>query len=86
MIDATGLTGDYDVVLDFAPDDYSSLIMRSAFNSGATLSPEALRTLDAASLDPLSGTLEKLGLTLESHRGPVEVIVVDAVSRTPTEN
>jgi len=86
VIDATGLTGDYDAVLDFAPEEYSSLIMRSAFNSGATLSPDALRTLDAASLDPLSGALEKLGLTLESRKAPVEVIVVDAVSRTPTEN
>jgi hypothetical protein len=60
--------------------------LRSAFNSGATLSPEALRTLDAASLDPLSGALEKRGLTLVSHKAPVEVIVVDALSRTPTEN
>lgn len=86
VIDGTELTGDYDFVLEFAPEDYSSLIMRSAFNGGAMLSPEALRALDAASLDPLSGALEKVGLTLESRKAPDELIVVDAISRTPSEN
>ncbi len=86
VIDGTGLPGDYDLVLDFAPEDYSSLILRSAFNGGAVLSPDALRALDAASLDPLSGALEKAGLTLESKRAPLEIIVVDSISKTPTEN
>ncbi len=30
--------------------------------------------------------LQKLGLTLEPRKGPVETIVVDHIERTPTEN
>ena len=86
VIDQTGLTGDYDVVLDMAPEDFQALIMRSAFNSGVALSSEGLRMLDAAGPDPLLRALQTVGLTLESHNAPVEVIVVDSIAKTPTEN
>ena len=45
--------------------------------------------LDAAS-DPaptlLAAFERQLGLKLEDKRGPVQVLVVDKVNRTPTEN
>jgi uncharacterized protein (TIGR03435 family) len=34
----------------------------------------------------LSRALQKSGPTLEARTGPVEVIVVDSIAKTPTEN
>ena len=86
VIDRTALTGSYDIALDIAPDDYVSLMVRSAVNAGVTLPPQALRVLDNANADPLSGPLRNAGLTLDSRKAPLNVIVVDAVEKTPTEN
>jgi uncharacterized protein (TIGR03435 family) len=86
VIDQTGLTGEYDVVLDIAPEDYMGLMIRSAVNAGVTLPPQALRMLDGANTDPLSGPLRNVGLTLESRRAPLDVVVVDSIAKTPTEN
>jgi uncharacterized protein (TIGR03435 family) len=86
VVDQTGLTGDYDVVIDIAPEDYQGLMIRSAVNAGVALPPQALRMLDNANTDPLSGPLRNVGLTLESRRAPLEVVVIDSISKTPTEN
>jgi uncharacterized protein (TIGR03435 family) len=86
VVDQTGLTGAYDVVIDIAPEDYQGLMIRSAVNAGVALPPQALRMLDNANTDPLSGPLRNVGLTLESRRAPLDVIVVDSISKTPTEN
>jgi uncharacterized protein (TIGR03435 family) len=32
------------------------------------------------------GAVKRLGLKLESRKGPVEMIVVDRIEKTPTEN
>lgn len=86
VINHTALTGSYDVVLDIAPEDYLGVMVRSAVNAGVTLPPQALRVLDNANADPLSGPLRNAGLTLDSRRAPLDVIVVDAIEKTPTEN
>lgn len=86
VLDETGLSGEYDVVLEIAPEDYLPLMIRSGVNAGVQLPPQALRLLDNANTDPLSGPLRDVGLTLESRRAPLPVVVVDAISRTPTEN
>lgn len=86
VLDKTGLTGPYDLVLNIAPDDYMPLMIRSAINAGVTLPAQALRVLDGANADPLSGPLRDVGLTLESGKAPLSVVVVDAISKTPTEN
>lgn len=86
VLDHTGLTGPYDVVLNIAPEDFTPLMVRSAINAGVTLPPQALRVLDGANADPLSGPLRDVGLTLESRKAPLQVVVVDSIARTPTEN
>ncbi len=60
VINRSGLGGDYDIDLTFAPDP----------RTGAG---------DAASL--FTAVQEQLGLKLDSARGPVEVLVIDAVER-----
>jgi uncharacterized protein (TIGR03435 family) len=80
VLDQTHLAGTYDIVLNIAPEDFS------AINAGVTLPPQALRVMDNANTDPLSGPLRDVGLTLESRKAPLSVVVVDAISKTPTEN
>jgi len=86
VVDTTALKGRYDLSLELAPEDYTGMMIRSAINAGVVLPPQALRALDAASADPLSVPLQKYGLTLESRRMPLDVIVVDSMQKTPTEN
>lgn len=86
VLDMTNVTGRYDVTLDVTPEDYTALMIRSAINAGVVLPPQALRLLDNAPGDPLSPALQKSGLALEPRKAPLDVIVVDASSKTPTEN
>ena len=68
VVNRTGLTGEFDFDLTFAP---SLTPMPSA---GAAIPPELTTALR-----------EQLGLSLESARGPVQVIVIDR-AEWPTEN
>jgi uncharacterized protein (TIGR03435 family) len=86
VIDATNVRGIYDVTLEIAPDDYMPLLVRSAVNAGVSLPSQALRLLDNASSDPLSAPMANVGLTLDSRKAFLDVIVVDAMQKTPTEN
>jgi uncharacterized protein (TIGR03435 family) len=67
-----GLTGKYDIILRFVPED------------GQVEMPSGLTPLEA--LDPLgpdlvSAVKDQLGLKLQSGKGPVEVIVIDHIER-----
>lgn len=64
VIDRSGMAGEYDIDLTFAPDP-------------------AVAAGDAVSL--FTAVREQLGLKLEAARGPVEVLVIDAVER-PSPN
>jgi uncharacterized protein (TIGR03435 family) len=86
VIDNTGLTGRYDLMFELTPEDYNAVLIRSAVNAGVVLPPQALRALDTASTDPFSQGLQKFGLTLNPRRAPLDVIVVDAMRKVPTEN
>ena len=86
VLDKTGLTGIYDLTLEFTPEDYTGLMVRGGLNAGVVLPPQALRALDAASANPFAIPLENYGLTLESRRAPVDLIVVDSMQKTPKEN
>jgi uncharacterized protein (TIGR03435 family) len=85
VIDATGLKGNYEVNFEVSPEDYQTLLIRAAVNSGVVLPPQALRLLDNGG-DPLGNAVEQLGLKLDSRKAPVDQFVVDQVSRTPAEN
>jgi len=76
VLDQTGLTQFYDFKLEWTPELPPGLAAR----------PDA-----AANLPPTNGPdiftalREQLGLKLESHKGPVEVMIIDHVER-PSEN
>ena len=85
-IDMTGLKGVYDLELNISPEDLRAMQIRSAVNAGVSLPPQALRVLDNASGDSLGAALDKLGLKLVSRKAALEVVVVDAMQKAPTEN
>jgi uncharacterized protein (TIGR03435 family) len=86
IVDMTRVDGSFDLTLELAPEDYNATLIRAAVNQGVILPPQALRALDAGSANPFSAPLQKYGLTLESRRAPLDVIVVDSMRRTPMEN
>jgi uncharacterized protein (TIGR03435 family) len=72
VVDETGLTGKYDVALQWTPDDMSG------GHEEAAAAPDSGPTIYTA-------LQEQLGLRLDSTKGPVETVVVDHVEM-PTEN
>jgi uncharacterized protein (TIGR03435 family) len=86
VVDMTNVKGRYDFSLELSPEDRTAMLIHAALNAGVVLPPQALRALDAGSTVSLSGSLEKLGLSFESRKAPLEVLVIDSVQKTPTEN
>jgi uncharacterized protein (TIGR03435 family) len=86
VIDMTGLAGKYDFSMEFSPEDFRAMSIRAAIASGASLSPEVLKLVDASSGDTLFNAVEKLGLKLDSRKAPIETLVIDEAQKTPTEN
>jgi uncharacterized protein (TIGR03435 family) len=76
VVDRTGLTGPFDITLDFVPDENTPLMPPP---------PPGAAPSDALSPPILSALPEQLGLRLEPAKGPVEIIVIDRVER-PTPN
>lgn len=85
VVDMTGVSGAYDFELAFTPEDYRAMLIRSAVAAGVTLPPEALKLMEASG-DSLVTALEKVGLKLEPRKAPLDVVVIDRISKTPTEN
>ncbi len=87
ILDMTGLTGLYDIALEFMPDDFRALMIRAAVVRGAVLPPEVLKLLDNTSGgDAIGVALEPLGLKLEPRKASVEVLVIDHMEQMPTDN
>ena len=62
------------------------MMIRAALSAGVVLPPQAMRILDIGSTVSLTNSLGKLGLTFDARRAPLEVLVIDTVLNTPTEN
>jgi len=75
VIDRTGLTGSYDIKLEWTPDESEGGMMRVVEGRGdqppdAPTGPSLMTALQ-----------EQLGLKLESTKGPVELLVIDRVEK-----
>jgi len=84
--DATGVGGRYDITVELTADDYQATLLRSAVNAGLVLPPQIVRLLDTGPANPLGSAIQKTGLTFESRKSPLDVVIVDSASKTPTEN
>ena len=96
--DATGLTAKYDFTLTFSPEGLNSpmgtmgaggamvpVAPPPPSGAAAGAAPAGLPETDTPS-DIFRAVKEQLGLTLEPKKGPVELIVIDHIEKTPTEN
>jgi len=86
VVDMTGLTGRYDLKLEFTPEDYYAMLIRSAIAAGVVLPPQALKVLEVSSGDSLGTALQTVGLKMESRKSPLPVLVVDKMEKAPTDN
>jgi uncharacterized protein (TIGR03435 family) len=91
VIDATGLTGTYQVPLDLRQEDLMAMVMAQARAAGVSLPAGALPgSTPGQAAEPSSSSLfeslQKLGLKLDSRKMPVDMIVVDSAEKNPTEN
>jgi bla regulator protein blaR1 len=80
VTDQTGLTGKYDFKLEWTPDQNQQNAFRGPGPDG-NLPPPA----DPNGPSIFTAVEEQLGLKLESQKGPVEMLTIDAVEK-PSEN
>jgi uncharacterized protein (TIGR03435 family) len=89
VVDMTELKGAYDFSLQFAPEDFRAMRIRAAIAAGVSVSlpPETMRALlEGASGDSLFAAVQTLGLKLDSRKQPLDVLVIDRIAKTPSEN
>ena len=84
VLNNTGLKGYYDFQLKLTARDFQTMWTWAVINGGATVPPLGLP--DALSLESLPNALKNLGFKLERGKGLIDVLVVDAIQRKPTEN
>jgi len=76
VVDKTGLTGKYDITLEWGQDEAPAV---------QTTSDSPLPPADVQGPTIFTALQEQLGLKLDSRKGPVEVIVIDRAEK-PSEN
>ena len=87
VVDMTELKGNYDFKLEFTPEDYRGMLIRSAIVAGVTLPPEVVKqALESGTGDSVFTAIQTLGLKLERRKAPLEVLVIDRMEKLPTAN
>jgi uncharacterized protein (TIGR03435 family) len=77
VTDATALKAKYDFTLTFSPEGMNGPM--GPMPAPPASDPDALPDVFAA-------VQSQLGLRLEAKKGPIEMIVIDHIEKTPTEN
>jgi uncharacterized protein (TIGR03435 family) len=87
VVDQTGLTKNYDITLEFAPEGMVGRGMPGMPPPPPPGDGGMPRDADSQAAPSLFTALqEQLGLKLEQKKGPVDLLVVDHLEKTPTEN
>src|SRR5688572_21494214 len=84
VLNKTDLKGYYDFQMKLTARDFQTMWMWAVINGGANVPP--LASVDALSLESLPNALKNLGFKLERGKGFIDVLVIDAVQRKPTDN
>ncbi len=95
VVDQTGLTGKYDFSLDYTPDESTRMPLPAGVpppspppGGGADMHGAEIHGKDNpdSGLSLFAALQAQLGLKLEPKKGPIELIVIDRVEKSPTEN
>ena len=71
IVDKTGLTGEFDFTLEFAPQPPGAVTVEAPDESGPNL---------------LTAVQQQLGLKLNPSRVSLDVLIIDRVDKIPVEN
>jgi uncharacterized protein (TIGR03435 family) len=83
VVDKTGLTGKYDFYVEFAPTSGSIGLPGPGLDAPR---PPQSGTAPDLGLDLATAIQQQLGLRLVGSKGKLDVIVVDKINPTPTDN
>lgn len=86
IVDLTELKGNYDLSLSVTNEDYQVMLIRAATNAGMILPPQVIQYMENGSIGSLLDAVQQLGLKLDARKAPLDLLVVDSMSKTPTEN
>lgn len=101
VIDKTNLTGSYEVALDLSFEDMMNMMRKQGFPGGGGPPPGAGGGFGPPGGFPGGGfpaaggdggestvrqSLQRLGLKLDAQKAPGELLVIDQLEKTPTEN
>jgi len=75
VLDRTGLTGNYDISMEWTPDETQTF----------QLPPDVPKPEATGAPSLFTAFQEQLGLKLEPQKGPVEVYVIERAEK-PSEN
>jgi len=77
VLDKTGLTGNYDFVFQYTPENFHARtdLTEPSPGSGMVLPP------DFGVISIFTAVQEQLGLKLEPVKAPIEVVVIDHIER-----
>ncbi|MGB6943658.1 MAG: TIGR03435 family protein [Bryobacteraceae bacterium] len=81
VLDQTGLQGSYDFELNWTPDTPAGPAVRQEPGGNPGPGPDQSPTPDQNGPAIFTALQEQLGLKLESTKGPVEVLVIDAAEK-----
>jgi uncharacterized protein (TIGR03435 family) len=81
VLDQTGLNGEYMV-----PRDFRSLVMRGSLGEQLSATAEPERAMEIPSAAEIRRSLQALGLSLDSRKQTLPLLVIDHAEETPTEN
>lgn len=88
VLDVTGVSGVYDINLEWAPDDREA---NSIVGMKIAMASRDGKLLKGGGEDPAGGSLpnalrDSLGLKLEPKKSPVEILVIDRADKVPVVN
>jgi uncharacterized protein (TIGR03435 family) len=85
VVDATGLAGHFNITLVASPN-MRILTVRYGASMGVPIPPEPMQVANDISAGAVATSLRSAGLVLTPRRVPLEVLVVDAIEKSPSEH
>ena len=83
VVDQTGLQGNYDITLQWAPDQATAGVPMGPVSGNPK--PDGTPPPENSGPSIFTALQEQLGLKLDSTKGPVDILVIDHIEK-PTEN